>query len=1072
MFPGKYLNRILASLIVVLLFQNSPTRAQGTSDTLRFAFVTDLHFGKTDYNGESLFPALWLQKAIAGIERKRAEFIFLGGDLIESSNSSAQYAMFDSAMVTAIPWYPMPGNHDISEGSSATPDKITTWIQRGYGRGTNNREYYGFVKKNIGAFFVLNTQAYTSTGPSVLARADSQLVEMDNFFATNAAVPNKFVCSHVPLFIDSQLEDSTGYFSIGPTYRKRILALMSKHNAQFYLAGHRHVDAVKTDGNITVYANTALSFQLGTGNQRGYYIYTVTSGSVKRDFYPLSLEPDVVRWKWIAYGDTRTNDAAHRSVLQSIKNNTPDYRFIINVGDDVEDGNSVYLWDGWKLACDQILGGTGQTNVPPKYMTAAGNHEMLESGGLPNWRTYMSGQVTQFGNDGKYFTFDYEDARFVVLYSEISSDSAQKQFLVNAIANSPKKWLFAVWHKPIFDFSVKVYEGGIHQDWGVPLYQNGCDIFFTGHAHQYVRSKKLNLNGQMNPPLDPLNGTVQVITGNGGAPFAAVDENHDGNGYLVAYSFDQNTSPFYGYTELTVDGDTLFLRHFSAAGQVMDQEVYHPNFKAHYGAKYSLSTKTIGLGSVLKTPPDSLYVTGTRVQIFADAALGWKFDGWSGDRTGRVNPDTVVMDGDKTITAMFSQIPAGQYEVRTKSVGSGVVVAEPPGPYYSLGTVVTLKARTNAGSRFGGWSGDASGIDTVVTVRVDGHKSVTATFKKLESYRINVRPGQHGSVTLEPSGGMYVEGTKITVRGQGDPGWELYEWLGDVNGKASTQSLTVDGNKLVRPVFRKTGGGVQEIGASHDSYVQGFLKASMNFNGDSCLRVQEGSSDMNRSRAYLQFDIRGIVGNVLGAVLKMRARDAGLPDGGGVGAGVYGVGSDSWTETTLKWNGAPVAGSLFDTVTVTNVGMQYGWDVGTYVLGESKGDKVVSVMIKDYAATEKRIEFERREDGKGPVLAVITDAATGVEKETEVPREYALHQNYPNPFNPRTTVQFDLPKDKWVSLKVYDALGREVACLVDGQTRQGVHRIEWNAGTMPSGVYVCRFAAGEFASSIKVLLVK
>jgi 3',5'-cyclic AMP phosphodiesterase CpdA len=283
---------LVASMILYL----SHAEGQVFSDTVRFAFVSDLHIGRTDYNGEALFPARWIEKALMEIERKNAEFIFLGGDLIESSNSSSQYAMFDSAMQTALPWYPMAGNHDVGTGpQGATMEQILTWIQRGYGRGAGNREYYGFLQKSICAFFVLNTQAYGSTVPAVLARADSQLVEMDSFFAANAAVPNKFVCSHVPLFIDAQNEDSTGYFSIGLTYRRRIIAVMNKHKVRYYLAGHRHVNAEKTDGTITVYANTALSFQLGSGNQRGYYIYTVTPASVRRDFYPLSQEPDMVR---------------------------------------------------------------------------------------------------------------------------------------------------------------------------------------------------------------------------------------------------------------------------------------------------------------------------------------------------------------------------------------------------------------------------------------------------------------------------------------------------------------------------------------------------------------------------------------------------------------------------------------------------------------------------------------------------------------------------------------------------------------------------------------------------------
>ncbi len=281
-------------------------------------------------------------------------------------------------------------------------------------------------------------------------------------------------------------------------------------------------------------------------------------------------------WKCVIYGDTRSNDSAHRSVLRAIVNNTPDYKFIINVGDVVNDGDSKSLWDIWQQACNDILGGTGQDEVPPKYMSVPGNHDdVYNSSGLANWNTYLPGQKKLYGNNGLYFFFDYEDARFVLLDSDYSSQTgAQYTMLMQAIQNNPKKWLIVVWHHPIFDFGPKYYESDIHEKWGVPLYQNGCDIIFNGHAHYYVRTKKLNLNGQKNPPLDSLKGTVQIVTGNGAAPLYSVNPNEDGNGYMVEKYISQ-----YGYTELTFDGDTLRMRHILADGTVFDQANYTPNPK-------------------------------------------------------------------------------------------------------------------------------------------------------------------------------------------------------------------------------------------------------------------------------------------------------------------------------------------------------------------------------------------------------------------------------------------------------------------------------------------------------------
>ena len=88
------------------------------------------------------------------------------------------------------------------------------------------------------------------------------------------------------------------------------------------------------------------------------------------------------------------------------------------------------------------------------------------------------------------------------------------------------------------------------------------------------------------------------------------------------------------------------------------------------------------------------------------------------------------------------------------------------------------------------------------------------------------------------------------------------------------------------------------------------------------------------------------------------------------------------------------------------------------------------------------------------------------------PSRFQLFQNYPNPFNPSTTFSFTLNAESFVSLKVYDVLGREVATLAFEHLLPGAHSRYWNAVTVPSGVYIGRLQAGAFSSTIKVMLIK
>jgi hypothetical protein len=98
--------------------------------------------------------------------------------------------------------------------------------------------------------------------------------------------------------------------------------------------------------------------------------------------------------------------------------------------------------------------------------------------------------------------------------------------------------------------------------------------------------------------------------------------------------------------------------------------------------------------------------------------------------------------------------------------------------------------------------------------------------------------------------------------------------------------------------------------------------------------------------------------------------------------------------------------------------------------------------------------------------------SVGIAISKSVPREPALLQNYPNPFNPTTNFRFRISNLEFVTLKIFDVLGREVATLVNEVRPAGVYTVRWDASSLPSGVYLYRLRAGDFVNTKKLLLVK
>jgi hypothetical protein len=109
------------------------------------------------------------------------------------------------------------------------------------------------------------------------------------------------------------------------------------------------------------------------------------------------------------------------------------------------------------------------------------------------------------------------------------------------------------------------------------------------------------------------------------------------------------------------------------------------------------------------------------------------------------------------------------------------------------------------------------------------------------------------------------------------------------------------------------------------------------------------------------------------------------------------------------------------------------------------------------------------------VVMLNLDYVVGVsedESKLSIPDKFKLEQNYPNPFNPSTTIKYSIPKENFVTIKIYNLLGEEVVTLVNEDKTIGNYEIEFNAASLPSGIYFYRIQAGDYFETKKMILLK
>lgn len=105
------------------------------------------------------------------------------------------------------------------------------------------------------------------------------------------------------------------------------------------------------------------------------------------------------------------------------------------------------------------------------------------------------------------------------------------------------------------------------------------------------------------------------------------------------------------------------------------------------------------------------------------------------------------------------------------------------------------------------------------------------------------------------------------------------------------------------------------------------------------------------------------------------------------------------------------------------------------------------------------------------ILSRLKYDLTGINNYNQ-PVRFSLSQNYPNPFNPATSIKYEIPKQSFVSLKIYNVLGIEITSLLNETKQHGSYEVSWDASTFPSGVYFYELQAGDFKERKKMILIK
>jgi hypothetical protein len=195
---------------------------------------------------------------------------------------------------------------------------------------------------------------------------------------------------------------------------------------------------------------------------------------------------------------------------------------------------------------------------------------------------------------------------------------------------------------------------------------------------------------------------------------------------------------------------------------------------------------------------------------------------------------------------------------------------------------------------------------------------------------------------------------------------------------------------------------------------------------------------------------------------------------------------EGFAAESFGWH--PTSGNLWVSAGSGNDPAGMGYSNHTWYAYNPSSDAIVDSMKWDFvagvdSANQRPRAIDFAPDGNTayvgsfgtnslPMMQKIEYVTSVEEVKGQMPKNYTLGENYPNPFNPTTNIKFSIPESGMVTMKVYNTVGQEVATLVQEQKSAGEYNVSFNAGNLPSGVYIYQIQVNDFTASKKMMLMK